>query len=153
MMALPSRTSTKPRTFNRELKASILSLALDDDYYEVIGGDDDEGAVIVSKIPDTVSFATQLIDRVVNLVPVDDLDEVVDAVDAYTQTVGIFPEALKSELRDTLPLYGAQRLVTLGYAAMGSIATPQDSIEPLRRMCKWIVDERSTPDQTPPLWL
>ena len=38
------------------------------------------------------------------------------AVNAYTQTVGIYPESLKRALRDQLPLFGAQRLTSLGYA-------------------------------------
>jgi hypothetical protein len=71
---------------------------------------------------------------------------------AYTQTVGVYPESLKQTLRDTLPFYGAQRLVSLGYAADPSMAVPQDAIEPVRRMVKWIVDERCDPRQVTPLW-
>ena len=74
------------------------------------------------------------------------------AVNAYTQTVGIYPESLKHELRDPLPLFGAQRLVSLGYACSVTLAAPQDAIEPLRRMCKWIVDEACDPDVVTPLW-
>jgi hypothetical protein len=37
-------------------------------------------------------------------------------VNAYTQTVGIYPESLKRQLRDTLPLFGAQRLTSLGWS-------------------------------------
>jgi hypothetical protein len=29
---------------------------------------------------------------------------------------------------------------------------PQDAIEPLRRMCKWIVDEECDPEQVFPAW-
>ena len=36
-------------------------------------------------------------------------------MNAYTQTVGIYPENLKKQLRDELPIYGAQRLTSLGY--------------------------------------
>jgi hypothetical protein len=79
--------------------------------------------------------------RTANLVPVDDLTQVTDAVTAYTQTVGIYPESLKEELRDRLPLFGAQRLVSLGFASRPTLAAPQDGMEPIRRMCKWIVDE------------
>jgi hypothetical protein len=50
---------------------------------------------------------------------------------------------LKSNLLDKLPLYGVQRVVSLGFAANGSLALPQDAIEPLRRMCNWITDESS----------
>ncbi len=60
---------------------------------------------------------------------------------AYTQTVGVYPEALKRELRDRLPFHGAQRLVSLGHAADANVALPQDAIEPVRRMVRWIVDE------------
>jgi hypothetical protein len=42
--------------------------------------------------------------RVANLVPVDDIKKVTDAVNAYTQTVGIYPESLKHQLRDPEPV-------------------------------------------------
>jgi surfactin synthase thioesterase subunit len=72
---------------------------------------------------------------------VDDIERVTAAVNAYTQTVGIYPESLKRQLRDTLPLFGAQRLTSLGYACHVAKAMRQDAIEPVRRMCKWIIDE------------
>jgi hypothetical protein len=77
---------------------------------------------------------------------------VTEAVTAYTQTIGIYPESLKRELRDKLPLFGAQRLTTLGYACSVPISAPQDAIEPMRRMCKWIVEEACDPDVVTPLW-
>jgi hypothetical protein len=89
--------------------------------------------------------------RTVNLVPVDDLKRVTDAVNSYTQTVGIYPESLKRELRDVLPLFGAQRLTSLGHAGNVTVAMPQDAIEPVRRMCKWIVEEECEGLVTP-LW-
>ena len=67
-------------------------------------------------------------------------------MNAYTQTIGIYPEALKLALRDRLAYQGAQRLVSLGAAALfEDAATPQDGIEPVRRMCKWIVEQTSDP--------
>jgi hypothetical protein len=83
---------------------------------------------------------------------VDDIERVTAAVNAYTQTVGIYPESLKRQLRDTLPLFGAQRLTSLGYACHVAKAMPQDAIEPVRRMCKWIVDETCDPAVVPPMW-
>jgi Acyl-CoA reductase (LuxC) len=112
----------------------------------VIGGYDDEGAIIVSQIPERVDFATQLACRVANLVPIDSLDEVFSIVDAYTQTVGVYPDSLKKTLRDNLPLYGAQRLTSLGYACTTSMSGPWDAIEPMRRLCKWIIDETGRSD-------
>ena len=152
LMQLPSHMSTKPKEINSELKSHVDAARLQDDWYYVIGGEDNEGAVIVSLLPEAVGFATQLDDRTLNIVPVDSIDEVLRACDAYTQTVGIFPEELKEQLKDTLPLYGAQRIVSLGFTTTNNLSLPQDSIEPLRRACKWIVNEQSVPEVVSPLW-
>ena len=80
------------------------------------------------------------------------IEKVTDAVNAYTQTIGIYPESLKRKLRDRLPLFGAQRLTSLGYACSMNSAKPQDAMEPIRRMCKWIVDEECDPDRVFPMW-
>ncbi|NBA96882.1 acyl-CoA reductase [Pseudomonas sp. R5(2019)] len=153
MQTLPNTLSTVPKRYDQGLKAEVDALRLDDEWYKVMGGKDGEGAVICSQIPESVSFATRLDDRTANLVPVDDLHEMMDAVDAYTQTVGVYPESIKEDLKDILPLYGAQRIVSLGYAAGLKWAGPQDSIEPLRRMGKWIVNQIASPEMTPAPWL
>jgi len=153
MQTLPNTLSTAPKRYDQGLKAEVDALRLDDEWYQVIGGQDGEGAVICSQIPEAVSFAARLDDRTANLVPVDELNEMMDAVDAYTQTVGVYPENVKEQLKDILPLYGAQRIVSLGYAAGLKWAGPQDSIEPLRRMGKWIVNQIASPETTPAPWL
>ncbi len=152
LLTLPNSISTPAKRYAASLAAEVDALRLDDEWYRVIGGDDGEGAVIVSQLPDPVSFATALGDRTANLVPVDSIDEVLAAVDAYTQTVGIYPEALKDSLKDVLPLYGAQRIVSLGYALAMKWAAPQDAIEPLRRMGKWISNQINEPAVTPGPW-
>ncbi|HGJ8973793.1 TPA: acyl-CoA reductase [Pseudomonas aeruginosa] len=149
---LPNSISSKPKRYDPELAAHLRALRLEDDWYRVIGGEDGEGAVIVSQLADPVSFASALNDRTANLVPVDSLDEVMDAVDASTQTVGVYPEALKDSLKDRLPLHGAQRIVSLGYAVALNWALPQDAIEPMRRMGKWIVNEICSPETIPGPW-
>jgi hypothetical protein len=152
MLALPDEVSTAPKEMDPDLRSLVDSVRLNDEWYHVIGGTRDEGAVIVSHLPEPVEFATQLAKRVANLVPVDSIEEVCAAVDAYTQTVGVYPESLKSTLRDRLALYGAQRFTSLGYAAAQAIACPQDGIESTRELCKWIVCEDCDPLVTPPLW-
>ena len=153
LMTLPEHVSTKPKSWDPELRSHLNALRLDDEWFKVIGGKDDEGAIIVSQMVEAVNFSQLLYGRVANLIPVDGLDEVLDAVNSYTQTVGIYPESLKKELRDRLPLLGAQRLVSLGYALSGNpLMTPQDAIEPLRRMCKWIVEESCDPREVRPPW-
>ncbi len=152
LVTLPPHLSTKPKTFDRDLRDHIEGSRMTEDWYRVIGGEDDEGAIIVSQFDEAVDYAPALSGRVANIVPVDDIKKVTDAVNAYTQTVGIYPESLKRELRNQLPLFGAQRLTSLGYACHVTTNMPQDGIEPLRRMCKWIVDEECDPEKVFPLW-
>ncbi|MGW5106061.1 acyl-CoA reductase [Nocardia sp. NPDC004123] len=152
LVGLPAFISTPPLYPNRELFEHVDASRMVDDWYRVIGGDDREGAIIVSQIDSAVDYSSMLCGRVANVVPVADIDKVASAVNAYTQTIGIYPESLKRELRDKLPLFGAQRLTSLGYACSVAIAMPQDAIEPIRRMCKWIVDEECDPDVVIPLW-
>lgn len=152
LMSLPETISTKPKTFDRELRDHLSASRMVGDWFRVIGGEDDEGAIIVSQIDEPVDYSTMLSGRVANVVPVDSIDRVTGAVNAYTQTVGIYPESLKRELRDRLPLFGAQRLTSLGYACHVTSAAPQDAIEPLRRMCKWIVEEECDPNAVAPMW-
>lgn len=152
MVDLPPVISTKPKVVNRELLEHVDASRLLDDWYRVIGGEDGEGAIIVSQLDEPVDYSAMLSGRIANVVPVDNIEKVTDAVNAYTQTIGIYPELLKRELRDRLPLFGAQRLTSLGYASSVSVAMPQDALEPIRRMCKWIVDEQCDPERVVPLW-
>jgi hypothetical protein len=149
---LPAVISTPPLFPSRELYEHVEASRMTDDWYRVIGGDQLEGAIIVSQFDSAVDYSAMLSGRVANIVPVDSIDKVTRAVSAYTQTIGIYPESLKRELREKLPLFGAQRLTSLGYACSVPIAAPQDAIEPMRRMCKWIVEEACDPDVVTPLW-
>lgn len=67
--------------------------------------------------------------------------------------MGIYPESLKEQLKDILPLFGAQRIVSLGYAAAMKWQAPQDAIEPMRRMGKWISNQIASPETTPAPWM
>jgi Acyl-CoA reductase (LuxC) len=152
LVMLPPFISTPPLYPNRDLFENLETSRLTDDFYRVYGGEQREGAVVVSQFDEPVDYSAMLSGRVANVVPVGTIEQVTRAVNAYTQTIGIYPESLKRQLRDTLSFYGAQRLTTLGYACSVAIAMPQDAIEPIRRMCKWIVDEECDPDVVIPLW-
>jgi hypothetical protein len=152
LLSLPETVSTKAKRFDPELRASIEALCSAPDWYQIYGGRNGEGAVIVSQLDEPVEFHPALSGRVANIVPVADPLDVLPRIDAYTQTIGIWPEALKNSLRTILALHGAQRLVSLGYAAHPNVALPQDGMEPLRRMARWIVDETCDPNEVRPLW-
>ncbi|MEV8374762.1 acyl-CoA reductase [Kribbella sp. NPDC056861] len=146
---LPERVSAPAYRFDPALRADIQALRTSPDWYRVIGGSTDEGAVIVSQSSEPVDFQMTLSGRVVNVVPVADPLEAVRAMNTYTQTVGVYPESLKLKIRDTAPLYGVQRLVPLGFATHFRPELPQDAIEPTRRMMRWIVDEEPPPGAHP----
>jgi hypothetical protein len=150
IQALPASLSTPAKHFDPALRAEIDSLRVASEWHRVIGGEHNEGAVIISTLDEPVDFYPLLGGRVANIVPVDSIEDILPHINAYTQTVGVFPEALKRQLRDVLPFYGAQRLVSLGHAStIMSPGLPQDAIEPLRRSVKWIVEETSTTPEKP----
>jgi hypothetical protein len=147
---LPPLLSVPFVTRNRELEAEMEAVALEDDFYHV-EGDTLTGGFVVSKFNDRVEFFDKLNNRVVNFVPVDDLADVIKWCDDTTQTVGLYPEARRSGLRDTFALAGIQRLVSLeGGDPMTVYAnshhmppgSPHDGIEPMRRSVRWVVDMR-----------
>jgi len=142
------RTCSGPGVIDEELLAEMQSLKMVSNDHRIIGGGE-EGAVIISQMDEPVDFAPLLNNRVVNLVPVDDLDVPIRSVTAYTQTIGVYPDQLKAALRDRLVFNGAQRIVSLGYACKAAMAGPHDGMEPLRRMCKWISDETNDPAIVP----
>lgn len=151
LQRLPDTISTGAKQFDPALKAEIDALAIDRGSYNVIGSPA-EGMVIVSQYDDPVEFTSILGDRVGNLVPVDSIDQALAAITYFTQTVGIYPDSLKARLRDAAPLRGAQRLVSLGYACAPPLAGPWDAIEPIRRMCRWVIDQTSDPEVTSAQW-
>lgn len=140
---LPDTLSTPHRNFDPSLKEELDALRFVDDEYTVIGGKGSEGAVIISHESEQVDFARNLACRVANIVPIDSVDTAIKSVNAYTQTIGIYPDSLKEELRDLLAYQGGQRMVSLGGATNLPPDAPQDGIETMRRMCKWVVDDNN----------
>ncbi|MEZ5744803.1 MAG: acyl-CoA reductase [Sphingomonadaceae bacterium] len=147
---LPPLLSTPFPHPNRELEAEMEAVALEDDFYHV-EGDTLIGGFIVSKFNDRVEFFDKLNNRVVNFVPVDDLNDVIKWCDDTTQTVGIYPEERRAGLLDAFALAGVQRLVPLAggdpmtvYAGMHHMppGSPHDGIEPMRRSVRWVIDMR-----------
>lgn len=137
---LPENLSDEHPSFSKDLRYEINALR-HNEWYKVIGAKGDEGAIIVSQINEPVDFEDRLSCRVGNLVPIDDIEEAIAKVTIHTQTIGVYPESLKKQIRTRLAFHGGQRLVTLGHAIDTSMANPHDAIEPLRRMCRWVIDE------------
>jgi hypothetical protein len=152
LRALPPALSSPLMHFNSDLKQEMAGIR-DSPFYRIVGGASDEGAVIVSLIPEPVDFWSLLSCRVANFVPCDDLEEALDLIGIHTQTIGLYPESLKNTLRDRLAFLGAQRIVSLGHHLSMSWALPHDAMEPMRRLCRWVNDENCTTESfVPAAW-
>jgi hypothetical protein len=147
---LPPVMSTAAEAPNRDLAAEIDAIELEEDFYHVEGNTIDGGA-IVSRFADRIDFYDQLNNRMVNLVPIENLLDVVKWCDDTTQTVGVFPESLRDRLLNRFALAGVQRLVPLQggdplqiFHDMHTLppGMPHDGIEPMRRSVRWVIDHR-----------
>lgn len=145
---VPADLSNPVPALDPALAQEMEGLRFAGDSYRLFGGDG-RGGVIVTQFDEPVEFSPLLSGRIANLVPVDDLETPIRAVTAWTQTIGIYPDSLMPEIRDRLAFHGGQRLVSLGYATRRTIAGPQDGVEVLRRMCKWILNEVHDSDEIP----
>ncbi len=106
-------------------------------HYRVFGKTDGSGIVIRSTEP--VDFHPD--GRVVNVVPVQNLEDAINQANVATQTVGVFPASRKVGLRNALAARGVQRIVTLGSAANIDIGLPHDGFLPFQRYMRWVNDE------------
>ncbi len=140
IQALPSQFSSCSPDFPAQLRADIDAIR-HDARYGVIGVEQSEGGVVVSRRSEPVPFKDELNGRVVNLVPVDRIEDALKWVTIDTQTIGVYPESLKERIRDRCALQGAQRLTTLGCATYEAEGYPHDGIELFRRMVRWVVIE------------
>jgi hypothetical protein len=144
--ALPDYFSTPADAPNPSLEAEMRAIELEDDFYWV-KGDTVKGGVIVSRFEGRVDFAGELSNRVVNIVPMNDLTAMLGTIDDQAQTIGVYPTALRLRLRDQLAIRGAQRMLPLSSQLFdavesGAVASlPHDGHETLRRMVRWMIDQ------------
>jgi len=135
---MPTGLSTDVKYPDQQLQAELAGLAFQDDFYRVYQNDPRKGAVVVSQIDEPVEFAGMLANRTANLVPVANLADAVARINASSQTIGVYPDALADRLKDALAIQGAQHLVSLGEVMRTGVSGPQDAIEIERRMLKWV---------------
>jgi hypothetical protein len=105
--------------------------------YRVWGEYDGSGLVVRSDDP--VDFYPD--HRTVNVVRLGHVGDVLRHVDIATQTVGVYPPALKAEWRDRLVGAGVDRVVDLGSdttGGTGGLGLPHDGMMPLQRLVRWI---------------
>lgn len=119
-----------------DIREEVDLLRALDDMYGVWGSYED-GVVIRSEDP--VDFHPE--GKVVNVVPVDSLDDVLPHVNVATQTIGVYPPSLSATMRDRLAARGMQRIVPLGEVLDHIPGLPHDGFYPLSRFVRWLVDD------------
>ncbi len=134
-----SHSSAKVAPLPMELREEIEVMQLMDNGYRVWGSPDGSGLVIRSNEP--VEFHPS--NKTANVVQVPSLADALRYVNVATQTVGVYPDARKPELRDGLASRGAQRVVRLGSAGQYCVGAPHDAMYPLHRFVHWMVDEEA----------
>ncbi|QFG20190.1 acyl-CoA reductase [Actinomadura sp. WMMB 499] len=139
-IAAKAAESGDTRPLERDLREQIDTLMMLDDDYRTWGRTDGTGLVIRSDEP--VDFHP--INKVVNVVRVDSLDDAVRFVNVATQTIGFYPSERTAGYRDRLASGGAQRIVRLGEAGPGTIGNPHDAMYPLHRFVHWMAHEDGT---------
>ncbi len=125
------------RPMSMDMKEEIEALMMMDDDYGVWGKTDGKGLVIRSNEP--VDFHP--INKTVNVVRVDHLDDAVKWINVATQSVGFFPFSPMADYRDRLAAGGAQWIVQLGESGPSTIGNPHDAMYPLHRFVHWMVHE------------
>jgi hypothetical protein len=149
---LPPEVSSEAIHMDSGFQSKLAGLSILDDEFHVIGGDK-RGGVIVSLEGDQVDFADELKYRTLNIVPVKDYDAMLRFITRDVQTVGVYPESVREELRTTLALHGVQRITSLGYMReYNATVDPHDGNEAMRKMCTWVVAEDCMTNYSPALW-
>lgn len=120
----------------RDMQEEVAALEVMEEA-QVWGKPDGRGLVLLSDEP--VPFHPT--NKTANVVHVGKLEDAIRYVNVATQTVGIYPEQTKAQLRDRLANAGAQRVVRLGSAAKHVMGSPHDAMFPLQRMVQWISQE------------
>lgn len=99
---------------------------------------DYSGAGLVIRSEEPLGFFPDC--RTVNVVPVAALADAVRHANVATQTVGIFPEKRKVELRDRLADQGVQYVGCLGHVMDLPPGLPHDGTYELNGLVRWVAD-------------
>lgn len=130
-------SSAEGQPLASHLREEIDGLRGMSEYYKVWG--DYQGAGVVIRSEEPVDFHPE--GRVVNVVPVKDLQHALRYVNVATQTVSIYPDQRKTQLRDLLASAGAQRVTCIGGSGGMEAGLAHDGFLPMSRLVRWINDE------------
>jgi hypothetical protein len=129
--------SAKAPLLPTDIRDEIEVLQMMGGEFRVWGKFDGSGLVILSDEP--VSFHPT--GKTVNVVHLDSLDDAVRFVNVATQSIGIYPDKRRIELRDRIASAGGQRVFPLGSTWKHVLGGPHDGMFALQRFVHWMSDQ------------
>jgi hypothetical protein len=121
-----------------DIRADVAAMRAMPSLYRVWGSYDGTGLIVRSDEP--VDFYPDA--RTVNVVRLDDVRDAYQYINVATQTIGVYPPELKSEIRNDLAsIGGVDRIVNLGGSSLGvtgGFGSPHDGMYPLDRLVRWV---------------
>ena len=106
----------------------------------VIATEDHGWTIIIAK--DKKRLSNHPLSRTIVVHRINNVKEVIDCVDSYTQTACVYPWKESVNLREALTLNGVERIAGIGLANFPRTGFPHDGIWTLNELVKWVNVER-----------
>ncbi len=107
---------------------------------EVISTENHDWTIIISK--DRKRIQSHPLSRTAVVHRIEKLEDAMEAINSYTQTVGIYPWKASEKLRDDITIRGADRIVAIGMANYARVGFPHDGIWTYNQLVRWVNVER-----------
>lgn len=109
---------------------------------KVIAPDDTEWTIVIMN--KVTLIESHPLSRTVFIMPIQDYDEILPFVSRATQTVAVYPEKLRYEIRDRFTLKGVDRVVESGKAWEPRLGSSHDGTNALHDMVRWVCMDRES---------
>ncbi len=107
---------------------------------DVISTDNHDWTIII--VRDKKRLPSHPLSRTVVIHRVEQLEEAIEGINGFTQTVTLYPWKAQERLREPLTLKGADRIVAVGMANFPRIGFPHDGVWTFNELVRWVNIER-----------
>ena len=114
--------------------------------YKVISSEDSEWTIILT--PKVEPIETHPLGRTVYVMPYGSYNEILPFISRFTQTIAVYPEKLRYEIRDRFTQRGVDRVVECGHSWELRFGSTHDGVYALRDMVRLVCMDRETSFQS-----
>jgi long-chain-fatty-acyl-CoA reductase len=107
---------------------------------EIISTKNHDWTIIIAK--DKKRLPNHPLSRTIIVHRINNLNDAMDCIDSYTQTVALYPWKASEYLRDKITIKGADRIVGVGMANYPRTGFPHDGIWTYNQLVRWVNIER-----------